>query len=90
MVAEPANMAASRCTELPLPVAVAACLFLVSFLGLRQWWNGNSPYPVSKNTPKVEQQAIVEEKEIIENLDLLEQMHTLRALVKVVDNKDII
>jgi len=73
-----------------LPVAAAACLFLVSFLGFRQWWNGNSPYPVIKSTPKVEQQAIVEEKEIIENLDLLEQMDTLRALVKVVDNKDII
>ena len=73
-----------------LPVAAAACLFLVSLVGIKQWRHGNFFNSSRNSDTKVEAQAQVEEKEIIENLDLLEQMDTLRALVKVVDNKDVI
>jgi len=73
-----------------LPVAAAACLFLVSFVGIRQWRHGDFFNSATNNHMTVGHQAKLEEKEIIENLDLLEQMDTLRALVKVVDNKDVI
>ena len=73
-----------------LPIAAAACLFVVSVIGFRQWWPKNSRNPVVAQSARVTQKAGIEEKEIIQNLDLLEQMDTLRALVKVVDNKEII
>ena len=72
-----------------LPVAAAACLFVVSFIGLRQWWPRNSANPVVAQSARSTQKAGIEEKEIIQNLDLLEQMDTLRALVKVVDKETI-
>jgi len=76
--------------KLLIPVAGAACLFLVSFIGFRSWLPWQS-HPNPNNTvARIEQNTKVDEKEIIENLDLLEQMDTLRVLVKVVDNKDII
>jgi len=73
-----------------LPMAAAVCLFLVSLVGIKQWRHGDFLNSARNRETRVEAQAKVEEKEIIENLDLLEQMDTLRALVKVVDNKDVI
>jgi len=39
---------------------------------------------------KTEEQMIVKDLEVIDNLDFLEEMDTLRKLVQVVDNRDII
>lgn len=39
---------------------------------------------------KSEEQMIVKDLEVIDNLDFLEEMDTLRKLVQVVDNRDII
>ncbi len=39
---------------------------------------------------KSEEQVIVKDLEVIENMDFLEEMDTLRKLVQVVDNRDII
>ena len=39
---------------------------------------------------KLEEQMIVKDLEVIDNLDFLEEMDTLRKLVQVVDNRDII
>lgn len=39
---------------------------------------------------KSEEQVVVKDSEVINNLELLEEMDTLRKLVQVVDNRDII
>ena len=39
---------------------------------------------------KSEEQVIIKDLEVIDNLDFLEEMDTLRKLVQVVDNRDII
>ncbi|MBW1931073.1 MAG: zf-HC2 domain-containing protein [Deltaproteobacteria bacterium] len=80
----------SKKVALLIPIAAAACLFLVSVFALHTWWSGRAPKMASNTTVQVEQKARLEDMEIIKNLDLLEQMDTLRVLVKVVDNKDII
>jgi len=73
-----------------IPSLVAVSLVFVA-LG---WFTINKVYGPSSlqkfSSPKSEEQMVVKDSEVINNLDLLEEMDTLRKLVQVVDNRDII
>ncbi|MBW2063536.1 MAG: hypothetical protein JRJ03_01260 [Deltaproteobacteria bacterium] len=77
--------------KLVVPLAGAACLFVLSLFGFWSWWPGESNRVPSGNVARLEHGELGgSEKEIIENMDLLEHMDTIRVLVKVVDNKEVI
>jgi hypothetical protein len=71
--------------------ALAAVSLLIVALG---WFAINkvqSPLsPQNLYGLKSEEQMVVKDLEVIDNLELLEEMDTLRKLVQVVDNRDII
>jgi hypothetical protein len=58
------------------------------------WFTINKVYDPSSiqkvSGLKSEEQMVVKDSEVINNLELLEEMDTLRKLVQVVDNRDII
>ena len=77
------------------PNRLIPSLALVSlvFLALG-WFTLNKVYDPSSlqkfSGHKAEEQVVVKDLEVINNLELLEEMDTLRKLVQVVDNRDII
>jgi len=71
--------------------ALAAVSLLIVALG---WFTINKVQGPSSfqnlSGLKSEEQIIIKDSEVIDNLELLEEMDTLRKLVQVVDNRDII
>jgi hypothetical protein len=71
--------------------ALAAVALLIVALG---WFAINKVQSPSSfqnlSGLKSEEQMVAKDLEVIDNLELLEEMDTLRKLVQVVDNRDII
>ncbi len=76
-------------TLVPAMAAVAG-LFLISLVSLNTWWPRKHTPQMHKENIAVKQSAEGTDPELIQDMELLEQIDTLRMLVKVVDNKDII
>ena len=71
--------------------AAAVCLFWISIVSLNTWWpRRHSPSSQKKVSASTQDRNNIEDPELIKDMELLEQIDTLRMLVKVVDNKDII
>jgi hypothetical protein len=73
-----------------IPALAAVALLIVAF----GWFAINKVQSPSffQNLSglKSEEQMVAKDLEVIDNLELLEEMDTLRKLVQVVDNRDII
>ncbi|OPX36764.1 MAG: hypothetical protein B1H12_06440 [Desulfobacteraceae bacterium 4484_190.2] len=71
--------------------ALAAVSLLIVALGWFAVSKVQSPSSIQNLADlKSEEQVMVKDLEVIDNLDFLEEMDTLRKLVQVVDNRDII